>query len=243
MSIVLDVLLVALFVLFIVLGVKKGVLVTIFELVAVALALFCAFKLATPMANGVYSGVLEKSMINKINDEMAEKPTPNNETKTEYALLVLPEYAKSVAKCVGIDTDEIAASVKSKTQSTSADIAEMIVVNVVKPIAVGALNVIFFFLLSALFIVILRLIAKALSESAKVSVVKEADAIFGGIVGALKGVAALIIAATLLTMMMAGGGEDDIFTQAINESRVIALVNEHINPFIGSLKDAFLNIY
>ncbi len=243
MSIVLDVLLAALFVVFIVLGVKKGVLVTVFELVAIVLALVCAFKLATPMANGVYSGVLEKSMINKINDEMAEKPTPDNAQRTEYALLVLPEYAKSIAKCVGVDTDEISASIASKAASTTGDIAEMIVVNVVKPIAIGALNVIFFFLLSALFILILRIIAKSLAESAKVSVVKGADAVLGGIVGAVKGLAVLVIATTLLTMMMSGGGDEDVFTQAINESRIVTLVNEHINPFISNLKDMFLNIY
>ena len=242
LSIILDILLVALVVVFIVLGVKKGLLVTILELVAIGLALFCAFKLASPMANGVYSGVLEKSMINKIEDEMAEKEAPDNEQKTEYAILVLPEYAKTIAKCVGIDTDEIAGRVARQGATAQSDVARIIVENVVKPITVGALNVVFFFVLSAAFILIFRLIAKSVGDSAKVSVIKQLDSIVGGTVGLIKGIAVLIIASTLLTLMMTGGGEEDIFTQAVNESRIVSFVNDNINPFIQTLKDGFLDI-
>ncbi|MCR4594442.1 MAG: CvpA family protein [Clostridiales bacterium] len=242
LSIVLDILLVALVVVFIVLGVKKGLLATVLELVAIGLALFCAIQLAAPIADGVYHGVLEKSMINKINDEIGDEEKTDNQKKTEYALEALPDYVETIAKCVGIDEKEFEARITRQNISTQSAIAETVVVNVIEPIAISALKIIFFFVLSAMFILIFRLIAKAIGDSAKVNIIKQVDSIVGGTVGLIKGIVVLVIASTLLTLMMTGGGEEDSFSQAVNKSYIVNFINENLNPFIDTLKDGFINL-
>ncbi|MBQ4572846.1 MAG: CvpA family protein [Clostridia bacterium] len=236
MSIILDVILITILAAFIFTAAKKGFMLTLLELLAVIVALALSYQFSPAVAQATYDSLLEESLIETVETQIDETLNISSTTaQAEVVLESIPDFMASFASSVGVDVEELVQNMGSYSFS-SENLATELVGKVAKPIAVGALTVIFFLVLSAILIFALKWVAKLLSKLFKLPLIGTVNKVLGGILGACKGVLVIVFVCTFLELIFASG--DSEISNAVNNSYVIGLL-DNVNPFIKSLKDIF----
>lgn len=239
MTTVLDIVLVAIFVVLIVTAAKKGFVLTVLEVVAIIAAIFLASMASQPIAKGAYDMFIKNSVIKTINSEIIENNVPQN--IGDIAFDSIPEYAIDFAECAGVDTQKVKNDINTtvsnavkygKTDEIGARVEEQCVA----PVAIPAIGIIMFFVFFVVFLLVFRLVAKALAKSVKLPLVGNVDMLLGGFIGAIRGAAILVVISTVFVTMLSNGDSD--FAVAVRESKVIDFVNG-FNPFIDKLQELF----
>lgn len=236
MSIILDVILVTIFAAFVFTAAKKGFMRTLLELLAVIVALALSYQFSPVVAQATYDEIVEKSLVEAVETQIDETVNVSSvTTQAEVLLDSIPGFMASFASSAGVDLDEIKTQISSEKFS-SANLAIELVDKIAKPIAVGALTVIFFLLLSVVLIFVLKWIAGLLAKLFKLPLIGTVNKVLGGVLGACKGVLVIVFICTFLDILFANG--DSEISDMVNNSYVVGLL-DNINPFIKSLKDIF----
>lgn len=236
MSLVLDIILIAILVAFIASAVKKGFMLSLLELVAVVAALALAFSFSPVVAQGVYDGVVENAMIEALEEQIDQNVNANDIAENaELTLSVLPEFVVSLAENAGVDVAKIKETIATADLS-SENLATELVTKVAEPIVVGVLTAVFFIILAILLVFVLKIVGKLLSKVFDLPLVGKVNKTLGGILGAIKGIVVLVFVCTILNFALSNG--DGELSTAVNESFVINIL-DYINPFINSLKEMF----
>ncbi len=234
MSLILDIILIAILVAFIASAVKKGFMLSLLELVAVIAALALAFSFSPVVAQGVYDGVVENVMIEALEEQIDQNVNASDIAENaELTLSVLPEFIVSLAENAGVDVAKIKDTIATADLS-SENLATELVTKVAEPITVGVLTAVFFIILAILLVFVLKIVAKLLSKAFDLPLVGKVNKTLGGILGAIKGIVVLVFICTILNFALSNG--DGELSTAVNESFVINIL-DYINPFINSLKE------
>ena len=242
MNIVIDVVLLAIIILAVVLSAKKGIIVTIAELVAFALAILCASFTAKPIANVMYTSFFHKSVEKGIYEAMPLNKT--NYSAKEKAQLVfdnMPDFAKNQAEKVGINVSTIQAQLGKIKLDTDKDLYVALEDQVVKPIAVSVLSHIVYFFTAIIYGIILRFIAMSAAKTFKKSeTIEKSDMVIGGLIGIIKGAVIFFLIFNLLKFIQPTI-ENDGIKQAIPKS-IFVQNFEKLDPLDAvSLVNAFKN--
>ena len=234
MSLILDIILIAILVAFIASAVKKGFMLSLLELVAVIAALALAFSFSPVVAQGVYDGVVENVMIEALEEQIDQNVNASDIAENaELTLSVLPEFIVSLAENAGVDVAKIKDTIATADLS-SENLATELVTKIAEPITVGVLTAVFFIILAILLVFVLKIVAKLLSKAFDLPLVGKVNKTLGGILGAIKGIVVLVFICTILNFALSNG--DGELSTAVNESFVINIL-DYINPFINSLKE------
>lgn len=233
MSIILDVILVAIFAAYVITAAKKGFIRTLLELVAVVAAIFLSFQISPLASQTVYDGFVEEQIVNALEEQISENIDSLSVTeKTNAVLDSIPDFAVSLASSAGVEISDIKAQISAQ-KFDSQNLAQSLVDKIAEPIVVGALTIIIFILLSLVLMLVLKIAAKYISKLFDIPLVKSVNKSLGGVLGAIKGALVVVVICTALRFIF-GGGEGE-FAVAVNDSFVIGLLDE-INPLIDSLK-------
>ena len=236
MSLILDIILIAVFAAFVFAAVKKGFIRTLLELVAVVAALVLAYQFSPMASQAVFDGMLEKNITSSIETQISNNvDTATAAKKAELALDAIPDFAVSLADAAGVDIDNIKNKISSENLSAES-VANELVEKIAEPIITGALTIIFFILLACVLIIVLKIAAAKISKLFKVPIVGTADKLLGAVLGICRGLVVLILICTVLEFIFANGSGE--LAAAVNNSKVIGLL-DNINPFINSLKELF----
>ena len=101
MSIILDVILIAIFAAYVITAAKKGFVRTLLELVAVVAAIFLSFQISPVISQTVYDGFVEKEIVATLEEQISENVDALSVTEKANAVLdSIPDFA--VMNPVGI---------------------------------------------------------------------------------------------------------------------------------------------
>lgn len=233
MSIILDVILIAVFAAYVITAAKKGFVRTLLELVAVVAAIFLSFQISPVVSQTVYDGFVEKEIVNALEEQINENVDALSVTETANAVLdSIPDFAVSLASSAGVEISTIKDQIASQ-KIDSQNLAQSLVDKIAEPIVVGALTIIIFILLAVVLMIVLKFVAKLISKLFNIPLVKSVNKSLGGVLGAIKGALVVVVICTALRFIFGGG--DGELSVAVNDSFVVGLLDE-INPLIDSLK-------
>lgn len=234
MSIILDIVLVAIFAAYVFFAAKKGFVRTLLELVAVVAAIFLSFQISPVVSQTVYDGFVEKQIVTALEEQISENVDALSVSEKANAVLdSIPDFAVSLASSAGVEISTIKEQISSQ-KFDSQNLAQSLVDKIAEPIVVGALTIIIFILLAVVLMVVLKIAAKYISKLFDIPLVKSVNRSLGGVLGAIKGVLVVIVICTALRFIFGGG--DGELSVAVNDSFVVGLLDE-INPLIDSLKE------
>lgn len=236
MSLILDIILLAVFAAFVFAAVKKGFIRTLLELVAVVAALVLAYQFSPVASQAVFDGMLEENMVTSIETQLSDNfDSTTVSKKAQAALDAVPDFAVSLASAAGVDIDSIKNNISTE-KINSENVARELVEKIAEPIATGALTIIFFVLLACVLAIVFKMIAARIAKLFKVPLVGTVDKLLGAVLGICKGLVVLILICTVLEFVFANG--DGEFASAVSGSKVCEML-DNINPFINSLKELF----
>lgn len=214
-----DLILLGIILVFVIVGICRGFLITLLHLGATVVAYIGARVASQPVADFVYSNFL-LSGINKKLLEVFPSGSIEGEFQTwiDSVIAQLPSGISSIAETFGFYPDVSAMFSKDTTYTV-----EMIEEQYIRPIVAGAVAILAMIVLFAIFTVILRIICKfidkRLTDKDNHRFVNSINKLLGGLFGLLKGIIPAGIGACAINLV-APMINNDTFTTAVAESKI-----------------------
>lgn len=105
--------------------------------------------------------------------------------------------------------------------------------DIAKPIAVTVLSPVIFLFLSIVLSLLLSVVAKWLNKICKLPLIGTANTVLGGVFGILKGLIAVYFIGIILLLLSANSKQNTSFYEAVNNSAIITIIQNHSVVPIG----------
>lgn len=207
MSILLDLIIIAIIGICTLLSAKKGFVKTVIRLVGLILALVLSVTFSGPLSEFTYSKAVEPAVISAIDGVVSDVVDGAEGAVKEQVYETLPEFIKNN---IDISDFEI---------NNDGSIAKNITESAVEPIALTLLRAVFSIFLFLVFSIVSGFLAKVLNKIFSFSILGKANRILGGVVGAVQGIIFAVIFVLVVTVIVSLSGGFLIFTpEAIDKT-------------------------
>ncbi len=225
---IIDIILIAGFVLTVVFAAKKGFAKIVLDIGATVLSLLTAYFLSRPVAAFVYDKVI-KGMIEESLTEKLEK-IPAKDALAQARALVdsIPDGLVRLGEKMGLDVNSLLLSIP-KTDITLGQVSQSITESVFKPIvitlATAVCGLIIFIVASIVFGILVKIINKVF----KLPLIKSVNRTLGGALGIVEGVIFFFVISAAAYFL--GGLIGGRLEEYVDNSVLIPAING-INPII-----------
>ncbi len=196
MGILLDVILVAVVLVFAFISAKRGFVRTVIELAGWLLAVVLAFSVSGAVADYVYDDIVAP----KITESLVQAV----ENSAEDALLAvtdhLPDYVVNAAAFLNVD---INALIDQNVGKGAGEVVGSVTQTVVRPIVTGLIRVIAGLILFTLLMFVVRFLARTLNRLFNIPIIGGVNRLLGGVLGAAKGLVVAVVLVFLLSTIVA----------------------------------------
>lgn len=195
MGMILDLIIAAVIIIEVVISARRGFARVAIELVGFIAAVLLTFTISTPLSQATYDKIIEPSFVSALDTALKD----SSQNATEAAWNALPDIVKKHSDKLGVSKEKIETGIAENAGNAAQDAAEGISQSVVKPVAVKFLSLMFGVILMAVFIFIVKILAKFINRLFSISLVGKLNRLLGAVVGLPKG----IIVALLLCSVVA----------------------------------------
>ena len=226
MSIVLDLIVLAIIVITVLISAKRGFVRTLIELVGFIAAVFISFTISTPLANTTYDKIIEPSIISSVSS-VADTAAGNSVATVDSFWNEMPEWIKNGIERAGISKDSLGRSITANIGNGIQSEAESASQSVIKPAVTTTLSLIYQTIILIVLLALVKPLAKLINKLFSFSVIGTANRVLGGVVGVPKGIIYAIVFCLLITLIVSFTSNGFlIFTgEAIKKSLFFSFVN------------------
>lgn len=196
---IIDILIVAVILLFAAIGVKRGIAKTLLNIAGIVVTAVCAYYLSDFLSQVIYDAFIKQTVISNVTQIIEENGL---DYALSNSLLALPEWLSGfiifVSSLFGINETKLQDSLvfSDEISSSSSNMIE----SAVAPLATSLLS---FILIIVLFIIIFILVKKLIKLVAKafsIPVIKQINQLLGGVFGIAEGLIIVWIAVNILSL-------------------------------------------
>jgi len=227
MGIILDLIVVAIVVFFIITSAKRGFVRTLLDVVAFFLSLYLSITFSGVLAEGAYNLFIKDAIVQTVEESTSGLTT--SLVNIEEALDSMPDFIANAAENYGVSNKGFAEFLS--TADNGVGFAEHAVDYVAKPIIVNALKTVLYIILFIVLCVILKFVARIVNKLFNIPIIGGLNKTLGAIFGLVKGTviaAALCIAISIIVSLTKDGFL--IFTNENIESTYLFKLLASINP-------------
>ena len=228
MNFILDILVIALIIFFVVKGYKKGFFRSILGFIGFIATVTISIFLTNFSSNLIYDIFIKPSIVNNINNTIYNNYSDLPSTLTGKTLDGLPKLFTDLFFKSGHNSNEIEFILKEKS-SNSADLIS----DLFRPLIVHFISTILFFVFVVLLLFLLRFILKH-CKITKIPIIGRVDALLGAVLGLFKGIIiSAIILNVLLFIVPIFNSESTMFSREnLNDTYVSRYIVEPTSNFL-----------
>lgn len=190
----LDLITVAILVLFAYIGFKRGAARSLANLCGTLVASVGSVFIGTMISKSIYTLFVKNSVINKITAVILEKGSGTAEVTLNKIFDTLPQYVRGAIESFGFSVDDFMKALNlENTQKIAEQIETMIAPIITTFISVITITVIFIAIR-----IVLRFVVKMLENLMKIFMVSFVNSLAGGIIGLAEGLVLIIVLAVIL---------------------------------------------
>ena len=231
MGIYIDIALLAIMLIFLIVSAKRGFLITLLEVLVFAIAVISAANLCKPAANSIYDTFIGPNITEKVSASLSENSDiMSSAGKASAVVDNLPKIIKDYILRTDPDENNITSEILNGDFSGT-DAAEKLSSDIAK--AVTVLSPVIFLLLSIVLSLLLSVVAKWLNKICKLPLIGTANTVLGGVFGILKGLIAVYFIGIILLLLSANSKQNTSFYEAVNNSAIITIIQNHSIVPIG----------
>ena len=193
MSILIDVIFLAVVLLCVIVGFQKGFVKSLIEFIGYIVSVIGAAYLGNTLSVYLYNAVLRDLLVKKISAAISAETAITVEQKANAIFTGLPKFVTNAMNTHGITAKSLGKSLSGSASAAAPKAADMIA-----PIIISFTKIILTILIFFLFIMLVRLIAKAMDMVCKLPVLHQMNSLFGSIFGLLKGIIVVMLLCALL---------------------------------------------
>lgn len=234
MSLFLDLVLLAVLVLFVVLGAKKGFIRALLDGFSTLIAGVLAYTFVEPASQYAYDAFVRNMVRNSLSNALNSTTNDFGSITEKVEILIdkIPESAINFSAKFGFNVDAVADSIIKSRPSDKEVLIDTIMTDIADKIMMPLVETITFIVLLVAFVFVLAVVIRLFdSLIKKIPVVKETDKVFGALLGLLKGVIVIFVACTVLAFI-AGSSQDEQFVEIVSSSKILEFVNNN-NPLLN----------
>lgn len=242
MAYILDIAVILLFVLAILIGIKRGFIKTAVRLVGCILAVVIAFSLGRVIAGWAYDSFLAPVVKEQIVANVPSADTQALKDGIDAALEQLPGFVRNaVDNSIG-DPAQIVDALEGELEGNAESIAATVSDKVVRPVAAAMLQMICFFILFIILMIVVIILSCVINKVFKLPVLKQANGVLGGVLGAVEGVLWVLVAVTVIQLVASSAAPDSfISAQNLQDSLLVSKLAE-INPITSMFHSLMENL-
>ncbi len=226
MSVILDVIIVAVFVIALVWSVKRGFIKAMTGLISFVAALAVALWLSAPVAGWAYSTLVAppvSAALEQVQTDVGQSAA----TSADAVLEGLPDGVRNLLTSVGISSgDDLTAKLSPNGSGT---LIERVITDVIEPTATALLRMIAMLLLFLLTSFLVSLLLKVVDKVFKLPLLKGVNQTLGFIPGVLNGVVSVLLAVAIIQILCSLGVL--ITPEQIAGTAILSRLTA-INPFV-----------
>lgn len=222
-----DIAFVALIVISILDGRRKGFVKIILSFAAMLLTWFIASKLSLPVAEWANEAFVGGWITESIEGAIADTVANGSQSFLE----TIPDYIANAAQIAGISLENLASQLSSSVDPAAA--AEKIYAAVENKLVLSALRIISFFVLYALMNWVTSIVIGIIGKVFKLPVLKGFNKLLGSAVGAFKGIFIVAIVSIILGLVAMVIPETP-FAQALEGSVIHGIVSDAAHVIFGN---------
>ena len=201
MSIILDLIVLAIIVLTVLISAKRGFVRTLIELAGFIAAVFITFTISTPLADTTYDKIIEPSVVSSVTS-VADTASISSAETVDTFWNELPEWIRSGVEKVGISKDSLNGSISENIGNGVQTAVESASQNVIKPAVTSTLALIYQVILIIVLLALVKPLAKLINKLFSFSVIGTANRILGGVVGVPKGIIYAVAFCLIITLIV-----------------------------------------
>lgn len=222
MSLILDLIVIAVFIIFVCIGIKNGFIKTLVSLIGFIVALVLAIIIANKCSFAIYDRFISDIVKNSISDAISS----NVGNDVESVIANIPDLFLDLAKALGYDINELVmGNIGETVQLTAEAVAETISRDIARPIIVNIIRIILFLIAFFVIRLLIGWIGGILNVVDKIPVLRKFNKLLGGILGAVKGLL-VVYFICYLVVLLAGFGADGVLgisTETIENTKLLSI--------------------
>ncbi|MCH5353200.1 MAG: CvpA family protein [Acutalibacter sp.] len=208
MNLILDLVILCVFVLFIVVGIRRGLVKSAAHFLGSILAAFFASALGGAIANFAFNALFRDALVERIGESLSSLGTGSMFSAIEKVLSSLPDFINRALQQAGINSNTLESVVADRSNQAAELIADAL-----SPVFVSFLKVLAVIVLFALFMVIVRVLADMAAGVFRLPMLRQVNGALGGLFGFLLALVSVWIAVSavqVFTPMLAAETQADV---------------------------------
>lgn len=217
-SYILDIVLLAVFLLFVAVGVRRGFIRSAIHFVGAAVSAFLASVLGGAAAQWVFDTLFRGALVEKIQESLSSLGTDNPAVVIQSVLSSLPDFLVRALEEAGVTVAAL-----TRTISLQSGAAAEMIADSLSPVFVSFLKVLAVIVLFLLFTMLTRVLADLLSAAFHLPMLWQINGLLGGVFGfllALMSVWVVISMVRVFTPMLAISAQQQL-DDALNHSLIV----------------------
>lgn len=227
MEYIIDIILAALLAVCLIVGRKRGFVKSLMDLASNLIAFILARVVSVQLAPQIFAQYFEQRAYSSLNRELASAGSSAS-SQVQSALDSIPESLDGFLGMLGVDKKSMASALSQKLEESGADIAEVLMNNIVSPVLTAIIKLLVFVAVFVLAVLILKIATLLLDKLTELPAVKQANEIFGLLFGAVKGVIVIAVACFALELIAGVIGNDSL-TSLVESSRIVGAFDNVLN--------------
>ena len=226
MNIMLDLVILCVFVLFIAVGVRRGLVKSAAHFLGSVLAAFFASALGGAVANFAFNALFRDALVKRIGESLSSLGTGSTFVAIENVLSSLPDFIVRALQQAGITANTLEGIVANR----SSQAAELIT-DALSPVFISCLKVLAVIVLFALFMILVRVLADMVAGLFRLPMLRQLNSTLGGLFGFLLALVSVWIAVSAIqvfTPMLTTEVQADVETML--DRSVLAGLIIRMNP-------------
>lgn len=198
MSIVLDLIVLAIIILTVVLSARRGFVRVAVEVVGFIAAVFITFTISTPLGNITYDKIIEPPLVSSVSSAAGESAAQ----VVDSAWNSLPSFVKNNSDKIGISKESIDKSIEENIGGGAENAVKTASQNAVKPVVVKFLSLIYSVFILIILLFLIKILAKFINRLFSFSIVGKMNRVLGGILGIPKGIIIAIAFCLVISLLV-----------------------------------------
>ena len=227
MSIVLDLIVLAIIVITVLISAKRGFVRTLIELVGFIAAVFISYTISTPLANTTYDKIVEPTIVSSVTSAVENVADDSAAVAVDGFWDGMPDWIRSGIERVGVSKESLNGSITENIGNGVQSAVETTSQSVIKPAVTSMLALVYQVISLIVLLILVKPLAKLINKLFSFSVIGTANRVLGGVVGIPKGIIYSVVFCLIVMLIVSFTGNGFlIFTgETIEKSMFFSFVN------------------
>ncbi len=234
MTYIVDIVLVAIFVLVVVISVIKGFFRSFIDFAGSMIAVFVAKGLSKAYAGNVFDSVVAPGAEKLLANNLGEFGTTDYTQQVDNALNSLPEGLDGILQIMGVDSQSIIDKAAAEGVNFNGEnLVESLMNTVVAPIGTAVLQFILFVIFAIALIFFIKIFSKLFDKIIKkLPVIKGLNKSLGAVFGVLRGLIIVVIVSMLISVVVSFTNSDALIT-SVENSIIVNAIRDIFPSLVG----------